>query len=190
MIGAKAMDPVLGVDIHIIQPPGPVPPLPVPHPFVGMLVDPMDFAPIIGATVMINGMPRATAVGVVVVTGIVLAVTFIWSLVPPIVDQGGRLLHDNELGEAGQHELAGLLHLFVAVGRQRLENGLHVLLGQLDVLGNGLNEFGFRHHLICTPKNKGKASAAQAAPAASIPLTHGRFGPVCLQRRRGWCRYV
>ncbi|HEX6070661.1 MAG TPA: DUF6531 domain-containing protein, partial [Longimicrobiaceae bacterium] len=61
MIGAKAMDPVLGVDIHIIQPPGPVPPLPVPHPFVGMLVDPMDFAPIIGATVMINGMPRATA---------------------------------------------------------------------------------------------------------------------------------
>ena len=61
MIGAKAMDPVLGVDIHIIQPPGPVPPLPVPHPFVGMLIDPMDFAPVIGATVMINGMPRATA---------------------------------------------------------------------------------------------------------------------------------
>ena len=24
MIGAKAMDPVLGVDIHIVQPPGPV----------------------------------------------------------------------------------------------------------------------------------------------------------------------
>ena len=61
MIAAKAMDPVLGVDIHIVQPPGPVPPVPVPHPFIGMLIDPMDFAPVIGATVLINGMPRATA---------------------------------------------------------------------------------------------------------------------------------
>lgn len=61
MIAAKAFDPVMGVDIHIIQPPGPVPPVPIPHPFIGMLVDPMDFAPIIGATVMVNGMPRATA---------------------------------------------------------------------------------------------------------------------------------
>ena len=61
MIAAKAFDPVVGVDIHMIQPPGPVPPVPIPHPFVGMLVDPMDFAPIIGATVMVNGMPRATA---------------------------------------------------------------------------------------------------------------------------------
>ena len=41
-----------------------------------------------------RGMPRATAVGVGVVAGIVLAATFVWSLVPPIVDQGGRLLHD------------------------------------------------------------------------------------------------
>jgi RHS repeat-associated protein len=61
VIAAKAFDPVTGVDVHIIQPPGPVPPVPVPHPFVGMLVDPMDFAPIIGSTVMVNGMPRATA---------------------------------------------------------------------------------------------------------------------------------
>ena len=61
MIAAKAFDPVMGVDVHIIQPPGPVPPVPIPHPFVGMLVDPMDFAPVIGATVLVNGMPRATA---------------------------------------------------------------------------------------------------------------------------------
>jgi RHS repeat-associated protein len=61
MIAAKAFDPVVGVDIHIIQPPGPVPPVPIPHPFIGMLIDPMDFAPVIGATVMVNGMPRATA---------------------------------------------------------------------------------------------------------------------------------
>ena len=61
MIAAKMLDPVMGIDIHIIQPPGPVPPLPIPHPFIGMVVDPMDLAPIIGATVMVNSMPRATA---------------------------------------------------------------------------------------------------------------------------------
>ena len=58
---AKNMDPVVGVDIHIIQPPGPVPPLPIPHPFIGMLIDPFDFIPIVGATVMVNGVPRAIA---------------------------------------------------------------------------------------------------------------------------------
>jgi len=61
MIAAKAFDPVLGIDIHIIQPPGPVPPVPVPHPFIGILIDPFDFAPIIGSTVDVNGLPRATA---------------------------------------------------------------------------------------------------------------------------------
>ena len=61
MIAAKHFDPVMGVDIHIIQPPGPVPPLPVPHPFVGMLVDPTEYAPIIGGTVKFNGMMRGVA---------------------------------------------------------------------------------------------------------------------------------
>lgn len=61
MPAAKTFDPVMGVDIHLIQPPGPVPPLPIPHPFIGMLIDPMDFVPILGATVMVNGMPRAQA---------------------------------------------------------------------------------------------------------------------------------
>lgn len=61
MPAAKHFDPVLGVDIHIIQPPGPVPPVPIPHPFVGMVVDPMDYVPILGATVMVGGIPRAQA---------------------------------------------------------------------------------------------------------------------------------
>lgn len=61
MPAAKMTDPVLGVDVHIIQPPGPVPPVPVPHPFIGMLFDPMDLVPIIGATIFVNGMPRAIA---------------------------------------------------------------------------------------------------------------------------------
>lgn len=61
MLAAKAFDPVVGIDIHLIQPPGPVPPIPVPHPFVGILFDPTDFLPILGATVYINSLPRATA---------------------------------------------------------------------------------------------------------------------------------
>lgn len=61
MPAAKHFDPVLGVDIHIIQPPGPVPPIPVPHPFIGMVIDPMDYVPILGATVMVGGIPRAQA---------------------------------------------------------------------------------------------------------------------------------
>ncbi|MCH9683018.1 MAG: hypothetical protein K0V04_16400 [Deltaproteobacteria bacterium] len=58
---AKHFDPILGIDVHIIQPPGPVPPLPIPHPHVGMVMDPFDYAPFIGATTMVGGMPRAQA---------------------------------------------------------------------------------------------------------------------------------
>lgn len=61
MFIGKQFDPVLGVDIHIIQPPGPVPPVPVPHPFVGMVYDPMEFVPILGASILVNGLPRAQA---------------------------------------------------------------------------------------------------------------------------------
>jgi RHS repeat-associated protein len=70
---AKWFDPVIGIDIHIIQPPGPVPPVPVPHPFIGIVFDPIGVAvtmAISGAMsglfggpfkgpVFINGMPAA-----------------------------------------------------------------------------------------------------------------------------------
>lgn len=63
MIGAKHFDPILGVDIHIaLVPAVPAPiPTPLPNPFIGMVLDPMDYIPFIGATVYINGMPRAQA---------------------------------------------------------------------------------------------------------------------------------
>ena len=61
MIAAKMFDMVMGVDIHIIQPPPPAPPVPIPHPFIGMVLDPMEFLPFIGASVYVNGMPRAQA---------------------------------------------------------------------------------------------------------------------------------
>jgi hypothetical protein len=61
MSAAKHLDPVIGIDIHIIQPPGPVPPVPIPHPFVGMVMDPADYLPVIGSTIMVNGMYGALA---------------------------------------------------------------------------------------------------------------------------------
>jgi RHS repeat-associated protein len=73
LFSGKWFDPVIGIDIHLIQPPGPVPPIPVPHPFIGIVYDPMGLAVgmAIGAAmsgifggpfkgpVLINGMPAA-----------------------------------------------------------------------------------------------------------------------------------
>jgi RHS repeat-associated protein len=54
-------DPVVGVDVHMVQPSGPVPPTPIPHPYIGIVFDPFDYLPIIGSTVKINGIHRAIA---------------------------------------------------------------------------------------------------------------------------------
>ena len=73
LFSGKWFDPVVGIDIHLIQPPGPVPPVPVPHPFIGIVYDPVGLVvgmvisnAIAGAfggpfsgPVLINGMPAA-----------------------------------------------------------------------------------------------------------------------------------
>lgn len=51
---AKQGDMVVAVDVHIIQPPGPVPPVPVPHPFNGIIDGNLS------TDVKIMGMPAAT----------------------------------------------------------------------------------------------------------------------------------
>lgn len=61
MPAAKHFDPVLGIDIHLIQPPGPVPPVPIPHPFIGIIIDAFDYLPWIGGSVYVNGVMRAQA---------------------------------------------------------------------------------------------------------------------------------
>lgn len=59
-LAVKHLDPVLGVDIHfIITPPGAV--VPIPHPHIGIVFDPFDYLPVVGATVKVNGLPRAQA---------------------------------------------------------------------------------------------------------------------------------
>jgi RHS repeat-associated protein len=61
MPASKHGDPQLGVDIHLcVVPPSPSPvPLPTPH--MSVVFDPFDYIPIIGATVSVCGMKRATA---------------------------------------------------------------------------------------------------------------------------------
>lgn len=59
-LAAKHGDPQLGVDIHLCTvPPGVPAPLPTPH--MSIVFDPFDYVPIIGATVTVCGMKRATA---------------------------------------------------------------------------------------------------------------------------------
>ncbi len=62
-IMCKHLDPLIGIDTHIIlipTPAGPVP-TPLPHPYVGMVLDLMDYVPIMGATTYINSLPRGQA---------------------------------------------------------------------------------------------------------------------------------
>lgn len=61
MLIAKHFDPVLGIDIHIlITPAGPIP---IPHPHIALILDPIDYIPVfnLGATVWVGGVPRADA---------------------------------------------------------------------------------------------------------------------------------
>lgn len=60
MFAGKQFDIVQGVDIHLFQAFAPGPPAPVPYPFVGMVYDPGEFTPQ-GATILIEGIPRAQA---------------------------------------------------------------------------------------------------------------------------------
>lgn len=63
MPAAKHGDPQMGVDIHLCTVPSPLGPVPVPlpTPHTSVVFDPMDYLPIIGATITVCGMKRATA---------------------------------------------------------------------------------------------------------------------------------
>jgi YD repeat-containing protein len=56
-VAAKHFDPQLGIDIHAYS----VPPGPYPTPYIGLILDPFDYIPIIGATLEVNGIKQATA---------------------------------------------------------------------------------------------------------------------------------
>lgn len=50
------LKPVLGIDIHFVNLPFPF--IPLPHPYIGLVIDPFDYIPFIGATVKVNNVPR------------------------------------------------------------------------------------------------------------------------------------
>lgn len=49
------LKPVIGIDIHFVNIPAPCP---IPHPYIGLVIDPFDYIPFIGSTVSVNGVPR------------------------------------------------------------------------------------------------------------------------------------
>lgn len=49
------LKPVIGIDIHFVFIPFPCP---LPHPYIGLVIDPFDYIPFIGSTVSVNGVPR------------------------------------------------------------------------------------------------------------------------------------
>ena len=61
MPAAKHGDPQLGVDIHLCTVPPSPSPVPLPTPHISIVFDPFDYVPILGATVTVCGMKRATA---------------------------------------------------------------------------------------------------------------------------------
>ncbi|WP_190285642.1 RHS repeat-associated core domain-containing protein [Montanilutibacter psychrotolerans] len=60
-IAAKHFDPQLGIDIHLYLIPPSLVPVPLPTPHIGIVLDPFDYVPVIGGTVQVNGIKRATA---------------------------------------------------------------------------------------------------------------------------------
>jgi uncharacterized Zn-binding protein involved in type VI secretion len=70
---AKQGDQITASDIHLIQPPGPTAPVPVPHPFTGIIDGGLS------ASVNIQGMPAAT-------------VSSTASNTPPHIPQGGSFV--------------------------------------------------------------------------------------------------
>ncbi|KAA2239381.1 hypothetical protein F0L74_24580 [Chitinophaga agrisoli] len=56
LVSNKHFTPVIGLDIHIVILLGF--PIPLPHPYIGFVIDPMDYIPFIGATTKINHVPR------------------------------------------------------------------------------------------------------------------------------------
>jgi len=60
MLASKHLNIVIGVDIHLVNIP-PAVAVPMPHPFIGMVMDPMDYLPILGSQVHVNYQKRSNA---------------------------------------------------------------------------------------------------------------------------------
>ena len=60
MIASKHLNIVMGIDIHLVNIP-PAVGIPMPHPFVGIIMDPFDYLPVLGTMVHVNNQKRSNA---------------------------------------------------------------------------------------------------------------------------------
>jgi RHS repeat-associated protein len=77
------LKPVIGIDLHFVN--TPVPFVPLPHPYIGLVIDPFDYIPFIGATVKVNNVPRGnTDTGGLIITFVHIPFGIGFSMVPVI----------------------------------------------------------------------------------------------------------
>ncbi|HEX6431318.1 MAG TPA: RHS repeat-associated core domain-containing protein [Niastella sp.] len=77
------LKPVIGIDLHFVN--TPIPFVPLPHPYIGLVIDPFDYIPFIGATVKVNNVPRGnTDTAGMIITFIHIPFGIGFSLVPII----------------------------------------------------------------------------------------------------------
>jgi RHS repeat-associated protein len=77
------LKPVIGIDIHFVN--TPIPFIPLPHPYIGLVIDPFDYIPFIGSTVSVNNVPRGnTDTAGMIITFIHIPFGVGFSLVPVI----------------------------------------------------------------------------------------------------------
>ncbi len=60
LLASKHLNIVMGTDIHLVNIP-PAVGVPMPHPFIGIIMDPMDYLPVLGSLVHINKQKRSNA---------------------------------------------------------------------------------------------------------------------------------
>jgi RHS repeat-associated protein len=77
------LKPVIGIDIHFVN--TPIPFIPLPHPYIGLVIDPFDYIPFIGSTVSVNNVPRGnTDTAGMIITFVHIPFGVGFSLVPVI----------------------------------------------------------------------------------------------------------
>ena len=82
-VASTHLKPVIGIDIHFVN--TPIPFVPLPHPYIGLVIDPFDYIPFIGATVKINHVPRGnTDTAGMIITFVHIPFGIGFSMVPVI----------------------------------------------------------------------------------------------------------
>jgi predicted PurR-regulated permease PerM len=130
---------------------------------------------------MRRGMPRSTAVTLVFVVLIALSAAFIWSVVPPLVEQGGKLVHD----------LPGYVDKLSADSKAVREvTDRYHLTERLNSLAAGLpaklagGAVGFFQQFIGTVASTLTVLVLTAYFMADMPRLRSRFIALFPQRRR------